>query len=1050
MLGGFAVLVDGKPVAADDWVRPQAATLVKVLALAPGHRLHREQLIDRLWPDLTMADAAPRLHKLAHYARRALGGSRGAVVLRGEAVTLLPDVDVVVDVEVFERAADVALSSGEPAAAAAAADLSGGPLLPDDTYEDWTVNRREHVRLRYLELLRAAGRWDALLKEDPADEDAHIALMTRHLEAGDNRAALRQFERMDAALRHELGVGPGQRALALRARVLADTPVQPSSSPAGLVGRGAEQEQIERLIADASHGHGRCILVSGPPGVGKSALLEWVRQRAERSGWRAGQGVAAIVEGAWPYAPVLDALADLYRRHPTLLDGLDDTFRYEIERALAGEALTWSGEGTHQRLFVAAAEVLRLAAAGTGLVLTIDDVHEADEASLRLLHYLARRISSEHVLLVVGHRPGSRRIDQVRASLLRRNLAFDLALRPLDRRGTEELVRAERPDTPQEALERIWEVSAGVPFAVVEMARRATTGPVQGIGALGLARLAVKTREALERVAVIGTSFDTDQFIVLTGLPEPDAYAALDAALAALVIEHTGSGYRFRHALIRDALLEDIPPARRREFHRQAADRLSAIGAPHARIAHHLIAAGQLAEAVPHVVHAVETEAAIGAYSDALALVDAVREHAHPDPRARLLALRANLLAALGDRATVDAYRAALAVAADPDKPLLRAQMAQAAVMEGDLDTATTVMAGLEPTGGPADIAILLAKGTLAYLSGDVDAALKVSDQAYGMVGPEGDTWQRLDLLGLQALIAHHRGELFSRLRMELRRAHDDPALARTLYEPYLCVAEYLLYGMTPYSEVRTMAQSLRETARRSGVLRAEAFATALLGEAALLAGELADAERELEDAVDLYRELGAPAGEASVLQRLAELKLLQGDRSEADQLLRQALPKARWSMLSLHLVQRIFGTMIATAPDPEAARLVVDEAMQVMCREDTCMFCDIMFAIPAAIACADVGDVADARRHLSAAQRSSLLWEGTAWQAAVLEARAHVARAAGDPSDGVRMLREAGALFEQAGQPLDAQRCRVKAADPAWGAGGRHRPLSTAVSSVE
>jgi hypothetical protein len=154
--------------------------------------------------------------------------------------------------------------------------------------------------------------------------------------------------------------------------------------------------------------------------------------------------------------------------------------------------------------------------------------------------------------------------------------------------------------------------------------------------------------------------------------------------------------------------------------------------------------------------------------------------------------------------------------------------------------------------------------------------------------------------------------------------------------------------------------------------------------------------------------------------------------------------------MLSLHLVQRIFGTMIATAPDPEAARLVVEEAMQVICREDTCMFCDIMFAIPAAIACADVGDVADARRHLSAAQRSSLLWEGTAWQAAVLEARAHVARAAGDPSDGVRMLREAGALFEQAGQPLDAQRCSVKAADPAWSAGGRHRLVSTAVSSVE
>ena len=608
MLGGFAVVVDGVPVTADSWVRPQAASLVKVLALAQGHRLHREQIIDRLWPELTIADAAPRLHKLAHYARRALGGDRTAVVLRDEMVSLLSDAEIVVDVEAFERAADEALVDDNPAVAAAAAELYGGPLLPDDRYEDWTENRREHLRLRYQDLLRAAGRWDALLAEDPADEDAHVALMAQHLDSGDHRAALRQFERMDAALRRELGVGPGPRALAMRDRILAGVPGQPTSGTAALVGRRVEQEQLERLMADAGHGHGRTVLVSGPPGVGKSTVLEWVRQRAERSGWRAGQGVAAVVEGAWPYAPVLEALADLYRRHPTLLDGLEDTFRQEIDRALAGDELTWSGEGTHQRLFVAAAELLRLAAAGTGLVLTIDDLHEADEASLRLLHYLARRVNGERVLVVIGHRPASRRIDQVRTSLLRRNLAYDLPLQPLDRQGTEELIRSQRRDPPAELVDRIWAVSAGLPFAVVEMARSAGSDPAASLGALGLARMAVMTREALRQVAVIGMNFDTDQFIVLTGLPEPEAYAALAAALAALVVVHTGSGYQFRHALIRDALLEDVPPARRREFHRQAAERLGAIGAPPARIAHHLIAAGQRTEAVSYVLQAVETE----------------------------------------------------------------------------------------------------------------------------------------------------------------------------------------------------------------------------------------------------------------------------------------------------------------------------------------------------------------------------------------------------------------------------------------------------------
>ena len=1029
MLGGFEVLLDGSPVPAAGWPRPQAATLVKLLALAPGRLLHREQLVDRLWPDLSIAEAAPRLHKVAHYARRALGEDRTAIVLRNETVALLPAAEVVVDVDVFERVAEEALANGTPNAAAAAVARYGGTLLPEDLYETWAENRREHLRLRYRELLRLAGRWQDLLVEDPADEDAHVALMTQHVEAGDHRAALRQFERMDAALRRELGVGPDQRALAVRDRILAAIPeYHVESGQASLVGRSGELEQFERLLADAGRGGGRTVLVSGPPGVGKSAQLEWVSRRAERVGWRVGQGVAAAVEGAWPYAPVLDALADLCRRHPTLLDGLGDTYRREIERALAGAELTWSGEGTHQRLFVSAAELLRLAASGTGLLLAVDDMHEADEASLRLLHYLARGISGERALIVVGHREGGRRVEQIKGSLLRRNLAIHVPLRPLDRQGTDDLVRMHTADVSTTTLDHIWEVSGGLPFAVVEMARTPASATVRTLGALGLSRLAVRTREALQRVAVIGISFDTDQFVALTGLPEPEAYAALDAALAGLVVVHTGSGYRFRHPLIRDALLDDVPPAQQRFFHHQAAARLSAVGAPPARIAHHLIAAGQLSDAVPHVIQAVETEAAIGAYRDALALVDAVRDQANPHDRGLLLALRANLLAALGDRSTIDAYRDAIAVAAESERSLLRARMAQSAVMEGDLDTAAAVLDGLEPNGGPADVPILLAQGSLAYFTGDVDAAWKASDQVCGLVRPDENSWQRLDLLTLQALIAHHRGELFSRLRLELRRAQDAPALASSVFDPYICVAEYLLYGTTPYSEVKALAQSLRETARRSGVLRAEAFATALLGEAALLAGDIAEAERELQDAIDLHREFGAPAGEAASLQRLAELRLLQGDRREADRLLRQALPRARWCLMALHLVQRIFGTMILAAPDPQAARAVVDQAQDTMGTEDECSFCVIMFAVPAVIACADVGDIDEAHRYLAIAERSSELWEGTAWQAAILEARAHLARAEQEPDREAVLLDRAAVLFEQAGQPLDAARCRPQA----------------------
>ena len=68
LLGRFAVTVDGEPVADSNWTRRHAAALVKVLALAPGRRLHREQVIDLVWPDDTIDEAAPKLHKAAHFA----------------------------------------------------------------------------------------------------------------------------------------------------------------------------------------------------------------------------------------------------------------------------------------------------------------------------------------------------------------------------------------------------------------------------------------------------------------------------------------------------------------------------------------------------------------------------------------------------------------------------------------------------------------------------------------------------------------------------------------------------------------------------------------------------------------------------------------------------------------------------------------------------------------------------------------------------------------------------------------------------------------------
>ena len=1028
LLGRFDVRVDGREVPPAAWSRRQAAGLVKLLALAPRRQLHREQVMDALWPDVPVDEATPRLHKAAHFARRVLGPE--SVALRNETVMLFPDTPVIVDTIRFQEMAQDALDAGDVTAAAAAADVYGGPLLPEDRYESWAEAARDRLQLLHLQLLRQARRWSDLLEADPTDAEAHLALMRDHAARGDRRAALRQFERMERALHGELGVSPSEEAVALRDSLLdglvGPSPAEPTTA---MVGRGDQLSTLDRLLDEAGRGRGRTVFVAGAAGMGKSTMAAWLRGQAAGRGWRTGHGMASAIEGAWPYAPVLEAIADLCRRHPTLLDGLDDRCRHDIDRALAGQTLDWDRDGSHQRLFVAVAELARLAAAGPGVLLTVDDVQDADEASLRLVHYLARSCLTERLVLVLCHRrqPVTDAFEQVRASLLGRNAAVEVAVAPLDRDDSATLARSYRPDLDEETLNQIWAVSGGVPFAIVGLAR-ATGGSdvdTRSPGSVVLDMLAPTLRTALEPVATTGSTFDTDEFLSLSGLPEEEAYDCLDAALAALVIERTLGGYRFRHPLIRDALLEAIPPHRRRVLHRVCAERLAALDASPARIGHHLLAAGDSAAAVPHVLRAAETAAAVGAYRDALSLVDSIRAAADGSTGQRVLALRADLLAAIGDPAAMSAYRQALAAVSVDGQRALRARMARFAILSGDRATAAAVLDGLEPDGGPDDTAILLAKANVAYFTGDLDGALAALSTAYR--GDAPITSEYLDVVTLKSLIAHNRGEWSQLLRVELKRTKDDPAMAVAVFDSHLCVAEYVLYGPTPYDEVTALARTLRETAERAGALRAVGFATVLIGEAALLNGDLDLAERELTDAVDLHREIGATMGEAHALQRLAEVHLARGDRPTANRLLRRALPLARWSVLAMHLLQRVYGTMILAADDRDAARAVVDAAEATLATTDNCSFCSIMFDVPAAIACAAVGDLAEARRHLARAEKSASLWEGTAWQAATLEALAHVSRAEGDTAEADRCFVRAAHLFDESAQPLDAARVRAE-----------------------
>lgn len=1033
LLGGFQVSVDGEAVRPEAWSRRSAAALVALLALARDRRLHREQVVDALWPDVPPADAWPRLHKAAHFARRALGEATSGVVLRGDVVALLPDDDVEVDAVVLERRARAALEAGDAAAARAVAEAWGGELLPQDLYEPWTEAPRERLRALRVDVLRLAGRWDEVLELDPTDEEAHLAVARRLARAGDVRGALRGLERLDRALRTELGTAPGPEVARLRASLQAAAGRQRHSDrPDGaLVGRRDATAAVRRALARARGGRGGTVLVTGPTGVGKSALLALGVRQALEEGWRVGRGAASSLDGPWAYAAVLEALADLCRRHPAILDGLDDAYREEIDHALAGRPLEWTGESAHQRLFVAAAELVRLAASGHGLLLVVDDLHEADEASVRLLHYLARCAVDAPVLLLLSTRasPGAWLPSAV-ASLLSRGAGTRVELAPLTLEEAGELLAEHHPDLDRATVARLWDVSGGLPYGLLEgAAARAAGDDAPGPAVVGgsLAGLPPTARALVLRLAVLGPEATSDDLLALA---EPDAAGApgdadIDATLDAMILVPTDVGYRFRHEAVREAVLAETPPHRRQALHREVAERLATVGAAPARVARHLLAGGDSAGAAPYVARAVGTLGALGAYPDALDLVDAVLEHTSGAERGTLLARRGDLLMAMGRPEAAAAYRAAIPLVGGLEERLARARLSRSACFQGDYETAAAAIDGLELLGDAADGPILVARGNVAYFTGDAQAAWEAASLARRELSGVDDPWQYVDLVSLQGLIAHNRGDWFGRLRLELRQTLGSPDLAVALFDAHLCVAEFFLYGPEPYAEVVELARGLRDRAERFGSLRAVAFATALIGEAAFLMGDLPLAERELGRAVELHREVASTSGEAHSLQRLADVRLAQGDREEARRLLQRALPLARWSIISMHLLQRIYGTMILAAPDAESARAVVERADATLCDIDRCAFCDIMLAVPATIACADAGDVEEARRRLTESERIARRWEGSAWAAAITEARAHLALAEGDPSGAGRMLAEAAALFDDAGQVVDAARCR-------------------------
>ena len=277
----------------------KARTLVKVLALEPERRLHREQAMELLWPDLTATAAQNNLHQALHAARRVIGAD--CLTLEDGMLALAGDVDT--DVDAFEAAAAAARASGEPHAYTRALERFGGELLPEDRYEPWADARRAALTDRHnalcLELAERQEPQEALatlqraLAADPLHEPAHRALMRAYHRLGRRQDALAQYQRLRAALRRSLEADPAAETRALYRELLAADPDADTLAPQGLpteltsfVGRERELAEIGGELATA-----RLLTLTGPGGSGKTRLAVEAAARAA-----AGRDGVAFVE----------------------------------------------------------------------------------------------------------------------------------------------------------------------------------------------------------------------------------------------------------------------------------------------------------------------------------------------------------------------------------------------------------------------------------------------------------------------------------------------------------------------------------------------------------------------------------------------------------------------------------------------------------------------------------------------------------------------------------------------------------------------------------
>jgi DNA-binding SARP family transcriptional activator/tetratricopeptide (TPR) repeat protein len=510
---------------------------------------------------------------------------------------------------------------------------------------------------------------DRMLALDELSEDAIRAKMEARAFAGDRLTALKIFEQWRVKLSQELGAAPSEMvegmAVRLRRRgwertTPADIPAVPTDQwrDRQFVGRANEYRVLYEAWEDIRRGLGAHLLVLGDSGIGKTTLVERLTTAAGLEGSVISRVQCYDLEQEIPYASVGGLIRGLLDR-PGVLgtppESLAELARTvpEIRRRFPSipESLDSQGETARIRLTESFQDMLQAIAEEHPVILVVDDLHLADEASLAVLHLVMRRTEGQAIQVILIARPGelgrSPQVGRLRDSS--RNLRMrELEVSPMNEQESQDLLRAlVTPDIKQpsaSAGRALVRAAAGFPMALellyqdwctygdqsLALAMDAMTAELGGAGTPPhlyrevLERLVraldPNTHGVLNLASLLGHRLNDIDLYSVAELSVGQTMTGMAELVSRRVLRDAGKGLEFVNELVRTAAYLGVPLPLRRVLHSNIADRLVARGNTESmgiEIAWHCMRAGRISEATPHLMRGAREAVRCGAPQEA-------------------------------------------------------------------------------------------------------------------------------------------------------------------------------------------------------------------------------------------------------------------------------------------------------------------------------------------------------------------------------------------------------------------------------------------------